>query len=191
VEQTLPLFTILGIAFGLAMDAFAVSLGASAVLRRVSTRQYFRFAFHFGLFQFLMPVLGWLGGSTVAGLAASFDHWVAFGLLAFIGAKMIREALADRAGERLRGDPTRGWSLVALSVATSIDALAVGFSFAMLAVSVWYPSVIIGVVAAGMTLLGMRLGGRLGHRFGRMMEVIGGLVLLAIGTRILWQHLHP
>ena len=191
MEQTLPLFTILGIAFGLAMDAFAVSLGASAVLRRVSTRQYFRFAFHFGLFQFLMPVVGWLGGSTIAGLAAAFDHWVAFGLLALIGAKMIREALADGAEERLRGDPTRGWSLVALSVATSIDALAVGFSFAMLAVSVWYPSVIIGVVAAGMTLLGMRVGGRLGHRFGRMMEVIGGLVLLAIGTRILWQHLHP
>jgi putative Mn2+ efflux pump MntP len=191
VEQSLPLFTIIGIAFGLAMDAFAVSLGASAALRRVSPRQYFRFGFHFGLFQFVMPVLGWLGGSTVASLAASFDHWVAFGLLAVVGGKMIREALADGMENRLRGDPTRGWSLVALSVATSIDALAVGFSFALLAVDVWYPSVIIGVVAAGMTLLGMLLGGRLGHRFGRVMEVIGGLVLLAIGIRILWQHLHP
>ena len=189
VDHSLPLITILGIALGLAMDAFAVSLGASAVLRNVTPRHYFRFAFHFGLFQFLMPVLGWLGGSTVARLTASFDHWVAFGLLAFVGAKMIREALADGAEERLRGDPTRGWSLLGLSVATSIDALAVGFSFALLDVSVWYPSVIIGVIAAGMTLLGMRLGGRLGHRFGRIMDVAGGLVLLAIGARILWQHL--
>ena len=190
MEHSLPLFTILGIAFGLAMDAFAVSLGASAVLRNVTPGQYFRFAFHFGLFQFLMPVLGWLGGSTVARWTASFDHWVAFGLLAFVGAKMVREAAADGAEERLRGDPTRGWSLVALSVATSIDALAVGFSFALLSVDVWYPSAIIGVVAAGMTLLGMRVGGRLGRRFGRVMEVAGGLVLLAIGARILWQHLH-
>jgi putative Mn2+ efflux pump MntP len=188
VEPHLPLISIIGIALGLAMDAFAVSLGASAFLRRITPRQYFRFSFHFGLFQFLMPVVGWLGGSTVAVLTAKFDHWVVFGLLALIGGKMIREALTDGAKGRLRGDPTRGWSLVALSVATSLDALAVGFSFALLAVNVWYPSVIIGLVAAGMTFLGMRLGGLLGHRFGRGMEIVGGLVLIAIGLRILWQH---
>ena len=130
-----------------------------------------------------LPLLALVVGSVVgSGI---------FNSPADLGGKMIREALADEAGERLRGDPTRGWSLVSLSVATSLDALAVGFSFAMLRIEVWYPSVIIGLVAAGMTLLGMHLGGRLGHRFGRAMEIAGGLVLIAIGTRILWQHLAP
>jgi putative Mn2+ efflux pump MntP len=185
----LNFISIIGIAFALAMDAFAVSIASSVVLRRVSPRQSFRLSFHFGLFQFLMPVLGWLAGSELVRWFAAYDHWVAFGLLSFIGGKMVYES-RRRGEEKLEAcDPTRGSRLVILSVATSIDALAVGLSFAMLEVSVWYPAVVIGIVAAGMTLVGLHLGARLGARFGRRMEVVGGLVLMAIGISILVDHL--
>jgi putative Mn2+ efflux pump MntP len=180
---------ILGLALGLAMDCFAVAAGASVTLHRVTARQTFRLAFHFGLFQFLMPVLGWLAGLTVAGLMAKFDHWVAFGLLSFIGGKVVLMALREKDGEGRANDPTRGTSLVMLSVATSIDALAVGFSFAMLGVRVWGPSAVIGVVSGAVTVIGMEVGSRLGARFGRRMEILGGLVLIAIGVKILLQHI--
>lgn len=182
-------FTILGISLGLAMDAFAVSLATSAVLRSVTGRHYFRFAFHFGLFQFLMPIMGWLLGSSVAGRLADYDHWIAFALLGFIGGKMIVEALRDHEPGFRAADPTRGWSLVALSVATSIDALAVGIGFALLAINIWLVSLVIGVVAAAMSALGMRFGGRLGVRFGSRMELAGGLILIAVGVHILVEHL--
>jgi putative Mn2+ efflux pump MntP len=180
---------ILGIALGLAMDCFAVAMGASVMLRRATGRQTFRLAFHFGLFQFLMPVLGWLAGLTVANVMVLFDHWVAFGLLTFIGGKSVLVALRGKGEEAHAGDPTRGASLVMLSVATSIDALAVGFSFAMLGVKAWGPSVVIGVVSSAVTVIGMQVGSRLGARFGRRMEILGGLVLIAIGIKILLQHI--
>jgi len=179
---------ILGIAFGLAMDAFAVAIAAGLTLGRLQGRQVFRLAFHFGLFQFLMPVVGWLAGQTVNQWISAFDHWIAFALLAGIGAKMIRESLHDRPQED-RDDPTRGWSLVTLSVATSIDALAVGLSLGLLEVSIWMPSVVIGLVAAAMTTLGMTFGSRLGAGFGKWAERAGGLVLIGIGLRILLSHL--
>jgi putative Mn2+ efflux pump MntP len=182
-------FVILGIALGLAMDCFAVAAATSVTLRPATARQTFRLAFHFGLFQFLMPVLGWLAGLTVADLMARFDHWVAFGLLAFIGGKSVWTALRGESEGARSDDPTRGASLVMLSVATSIDALAVGFSFAMLHVKVWFPSAMIGVVSALVTVVGMEVGSRLGGRFGRRVEVLGGLVLIAIGIKILVQHI--
>lgn len=182
-------FAILGIAVGLALDCFAVAVGSSVALRRATVRQTFRLAFYFGLFQFLMPVVGWLAGLTVAQHVALFDHWVAFGLLAFVGGKAIWSARREK-GEKVRADdPTQGATLVVLSVATSIDALAVGFSFAMLGVTVWVPSAVIGLVTAALTALGMRVGSRLGERFGRRVEILGGLVLIAIGLKILLQHI--
>jgi len=171
------------------MDAFAVSIASSAVLRDVTRRQIFRLSFHFGFFQFMMPVIGWLAGLSIADHIASYDHWVAFGLLAFIGGRMIYESFAKKEKLKETADPTRGLTLVMLSIATSIDALAVGLSFAMLQVRIWYPSVIIGLVAAAMTVIGMRIGGRLGARFGRRMELIGGLVLIGIGIKILIEHI--
>ena len=180
---------ILGIALGLAMDCFAVAVGASVTLRRATARQTFRLAFHFGLFQFLMPVLGWLAGLTVANLMALFNHWVAFGLLSFVGGKAIFTALRGGGEEMPVADPTRGVALVMLSVATSIDALAVGFSFAMLGVRAWGPSVVIGVVSGAVTVIGMELGSRLGARFGRRVEILGGLLLIALGIKILLQHI--
>ncbi len=179
---------IAGIALGLAMDAFAVAIASSITLGSVSPRQVFRLAFHFGLFQAMMPVLGWLAGTSLAEVFAVWDHWVAFALLVFIGIRAIRTALSDGPEDDVP-DPTRGISLVMLSVATSIDALAVGLSFGMLRVRIWYPALIIGIVAGTMTTLGMLLGTRLGSRFGRNTEVAGGLILILIGLNILVQHL--
>lgn len=182
--------TILGLAVGLAMDAFAVAVAAGLALGQVTGRHRFRLGFHFGLFQFLMPVVGWLAGSQLVFYIAKYDHWVAFGLLVYIGGKLIWESIAPHEARRLLAtDPTRGWSLVTLSVATSLDALAVGFSMAALGISVWIPSVVIGLVAGVLTLVGLSFGSRLGAAWGRWAEVAGGLVLLAIGARILFTHL--
>ncbi len=185
----MDLLVVLGIAVALAMDAFAVALGTGMTLGRVTARQAFRLSFHFGLFQFLMPVLGWLAGSTVADAIAAIDHWIAFGLLAIVGGRMVKEGLGKPSGPRVVTDPTRGRSLVVLSVATSIDALAVGLSMALLGVDIWYPSAVIGVVAAAFTLAGLRLGRVLGQRFGHRMALLGGGVLITIGIRILVEHL--
>lgn len=180
--------TLLGIAVALAMDAFAVALATSLVLPDVSPRHLFRFGFHFGLFQALMPVVGWLGGWTVQRWIEPFDHWIALALLAWVGGRMIHEARQPQE-ERRGGDPTRGWTLILLSIATSIDALAVGLTLAMLGVSIWTPAVVIGVVAAALTVLGMLLGRRIGQAWGPRVEVVGGLVLIGIGIRIVIEHL--
>lgn len=184
---------LFGIAVGLSMDALAVAVATSALLRRVDGHQMFRLSFHFGLFQALMPVIGWTLGSLAADYIRDYDHWIAFFLLAYVGGRALREALFGKDGgdgeTRPRTDPTRGWSLIVLSVATSIDALAVGITFAMLGVAVWYPALVIGLVAGTLTLAGMHFGARLGGRFGKGMEVFGGLVLLGIGFKILLEHL--
>lgn len=181
--------TLLGIAFALAMDAFAVALGAGLNLPRLTGRHLFRLGFHFGLFQALMPIVGWLAGLTVQRWIVAFDHWIAFGLLAYVGGKMLWEALHKEEAETTASDPTRGWSLVVLSVATSIDALAVGLTLALLNISVWYPALVIGLVAGVMTLAGMLLGRRLGRAWGPRVEILGGLILLGIGFKILFEHL--
>ena len=181
-------WSVLLIAFGLAMDAFAVALGVGATRRDVWFRPGFRLAFHFGLFQFMMPVIGWGVGATVVQFIAAYDHWVAFGLLAYVGGKMIKESFQE--GDYASStDPTRRWTLIMLAIATSIDALAVGLSLAMLQVPILSPSIIIGIVAAAMTALGLALGNRLGKAFGKRMELVGGLVLLGIGIRVVVSHL--
>jgi manganese efflux pump family protein len=176
---------ILFIALGLSMDAFAVSVGASASRRRMAPRAPFRLSFHFGLFQCLMPIAGWLLGTEVARLVAGSAPWVACALLCVVGLHMIYAAVWPDE-ESYRVDPSRGITLVVLSIATSLDALAVGFSLAMLRVSIWYPAVVIGLVTGVLSLAGVRLGARLGRRLGPPMEVIGGALLIGIGLRILF-----
>lgn len=182
------LLEIMMIAVGLAMDAFAVSLGAGATGRAAGPRAVFRLSFHFGLFQFLMPVIGWLVGSRIASFISFIDHWIAFVLLTFVGTRMIRAGL-DKTEETQQTDPSRGLTLVMLAVATSIDALAIGMSLGMLQISIWYPSVVIGIVTGIMSLLGIRLGNRIGLNFGKYMEIGGGVILILIGLRILISHL--
>ena len=181
--------TLLGIAVALAMDAFAVALATGLALSVMNGRHMFRLGFHFGLFQALMPVVGWFAGMTIQGWIAAYDHWIAFALLAFVGGKMIYEAFFDHDQEILERDPTRGWSLVMLSVATSIDALAVGLSLAILSVSVWVPSLVIGLVAGVLTVVGMLLGRRVNGIWGKRVEVLGGLTLCGIGVKILVEHI--
>lgn len=175
---------ILLIAVGLSMDAFAVSVGASAFNHRMAPRAPFRLSFHFGLFQCLMPIAGWLLGTGIARLVAWSAAWLAWAVLSAVGAHMIYTAVHPKA-ESYRVDPSRGMTLVMLSVATSLDAFAVGFSLAMLRVSIWYPAVVIGLVTGMLSLVGVRLGARLGQHVGRPMEVAGGALLIAIGLRIL------
>ena len=186
----MTLLSLLAIAVALAMDAFAVAVAAGLTLDRVTPRRTFRLAFHFGLFQALIPVLGWAAGLTVRSMIESWDHWLAFVLLAFVGGRMLWEAVRGGDGQREPRDPTRGWTLVVLSVATSIDALAVGLSLAVLGESIWVAALVIGLVALGFTAGGLHLGRLVGglERLARFANVLGGLVLIAIGLRILWDH---
>ena len=131
----MDLWTIILIALALAVDAFAVALASGVSLCQVSGRQTFRLAFHFGLFQAMMNIVGWAAGLTVRTTLESIDHWLAFGLLALVAAKMIKDAITGREEEAQKVDPTKGYTLIMLSVATSIDSLAVGLSFSMLNVS--------------------------------------------------------
>jgi manganese efflux pump family protein len=177
---------LLVIAFALSIDAFAVSLAAASAGQVTDARAGFRLAFHFGLFQALMPVLGWAAGASLEPLIAPIDHWVAAGFLGLVALRMLRSS-NDPEHVDAR-DPTRGLYLVTLATATSIDALAVGLSLAMLNVSVWWPSLVIGVVAAAASTVAILLGGRLHLRFGRAAERFGGVVLLIIAARILVDH---
>jgi len=186
----LTLINISAIAVALAMDAFAVAVTAGVKLGSIHWRQNFRLAWHFGLFQAIMPVAGWAAGLTIRDQIALFDHWVAFALLVWVAQGMLRQAFREDKETVAPKDPTRGGTLVMLSVATSLDALAVGFSLSMLQVSIWYPALAIGIVAAAFTTLGMHLGTRLSKAgiIRRYADLAGGLVLLLIGLNILREH---
>ncbi|WP_267927518.1 manganese efflux pump MntP [Desulfolithobacter dissulfuricans] len=182
-------FSLLALATALAMDAFAVSMAAGALLRPVSRRQLFRLSFHFGLFQGLMPIGGYLAGLSIARFIAHWDHWIAFGLLLIIGGRMILEALRPGEDEAATTDPSRGLTLVMLALATSIDAFAVGLTLALLSVTIWIPALVIGVVTSAWCVAGVLLGARFGSICGRKVEVLGGVILVGIGIKILFSHL--
>jgi manganese efflux pump family protein len=182
--------SVLLIAVGLSMDALAVAIGRGSGLSRADrVRGALSMALAFGLFQALMPVAGWLLGSAFAGLIESVDHWIAFVLLAGIGGRMIYESFfGEDDGER----PALSLRvLLLLAVATSIDALAVGIGLRLAdpATPILVAALLIGIVTFGLSLVGGLLGSRLGERFGRSMEALGGAVLIGIGLRILAEHL--
>ncbi|MFK5951857.1 MAG: manganese efflux pump MntP family protein [Desulfobacterium sp.] len=181
-------FEIILIAVGLAMDASAVSLAAAAAGFAKDGRSVFRLSFHFGLFQFLMPVIGWLMGIGFVSQFKAVDHWIAMALLGIVGGRMIQEGL-DHTTDAPVNDPSRGMTMVMLSVATSIDALAVGLSLSMLDINIWYPSIMIGIITSAMSFLFIKIGIRLGTLFGKHMTVAGGMILFVIGLRILGTHL--
>lgn len=186
----MQLLTILGIAVALAMDAFAVAVATGVNLKDISYRQTFRLSWHFGLFQALMPIIGWWLGASIQSYVENYAHWLAFILLALVGTNMLREAVTSETGEaqdRSSKDSTKGITLVILSIATSIDALAVGLSMSMLNVSIIYPAIIIGLVAGGFTIVGLHLGKRAARLYWLSMwaEIVGGVVLLLIGLNIL------
>jgi len=185
----MEIWSILLLAVGLAMDCFAVSLGIGSFGSVVSHRSFFRLAFHFGIFQGMMTLLGWLAGSTIVNVIASFDHWVAFILLAWVGARMIKESFHKEEDCGPSQDPSRGKTLIMLSIATSLDALAVGLSLALVDGSIWTAAAIIGVVSLVLSLVGLLLGSKLNNKFGKRMELLGGILLIGIGLRILLTHM--
>jgi manganese efflux pump family protein len=184
------IWIVLAVALALAMDAFAVSLGLGLSLRPATGGQTFRLAFHFGLFQFLMPIIGWAAGESFVKYIGAYDHWVAFGLLIAVGGKMIIESFRREEEVKIKKpDPTRGLSLLILAIATSLDALAVGLSLAALHVAIIFPAAVIGIVAFTMTVLGIKIGPLLGKVIGKRAELLGGIILILIGIKILADHL--
>lgn len=175
------------LALGLSMDAFAVSMSSGTTIRPFRLKDALKLAFFFGGFQALMPVLGWLGGSAISGFISDYAPWIAFGLLVFIGGKMIYEALYGDPEGKLN---SLNYSvLLVLSIATSIDALAVGISFAFLNTPILEPAIIIGCVTFFVSLCGAVLGYRIGHFFEHEVEIIGGLILIGLGGKVLAEHL--
>lgn len=187
--DSLDLASVFLIAIGLSVDCFAVAVSGSISLKAPSTIQVFRTSLAFGVFQALMPVLGWFVGQTFIDLVADYDHWLAFSLLAAIGLRMIWNAFLSNESQNDSLDITKGLSLFFLSVATSIDALAVGLSFAFLKINIISASLIIGIVAFAFTSFGFAIGRRVGKIVGKRAEAIGGTVLIAIGIRILISHI--
>jgi len=187
-------FAVLLLAVALSMDAFAVALASGCALRVPQARHYFRLSAAFGFFQFAMPVVGWYLGITVRSYMEAWDHWIAFALLAWIGGKMMFSGFsalrASSSCPRPSVDPTAGRNLLVLSVATSIDALAVGLSFAILGTSVWSPALMIGLVCAVITAVGVYLGKALANlcAVNGWAELLGGLTLLAIACNTLREH---
>ncbi len=177
---------ILLLSFALAADAFSV--GAALGLRYGRPREIFRVAFHFGLFQALLPLLGALLGGALLVYVESLDHWIAFGLLTLIGGRMIWAALRGGDDQTLGVDLTRGWSLMGLSIAVSIDALAVGITLPAAGAPIGLAVTLFGLVAGLATLVAMRLAGPIARRIGHRVEILAGLVLIGLGVKIVHDH---
>ena len=195
------------VALGLSMDAFAVSVSAGMCSAEPKRSRILRASFAFGFFQFLMPVLGWFLGRAFSAYIQNYDHWIAFGLLILVGAKMLKESLTpekaiacedDELDQKATNPAMKTTSgadiddprnLLVLSIATSLDALAIGVSFSMLGTGIWIPALVIGVVTFFVCLLGFEFGKRIGTTLERRAETFGGLVLIGIGIKILVQHL--
>lgn len=188
----MEILELLLIGVSLSMDAFAVSLCQGLSMPRLNWRHAAVISLFFGGFQALMPVIGWLLGSQFAGYIQSFDHWVAFVLLLLIGGNMVREAFSPEeeeedgcsAGERL--DLKR---LFLMAVATSIDALAIGVTFAFLEVQILEAASVIGVTTFVISLAGVAIGNYFGTRYQKRAEITGGVILILLGTKILLEHL--
>lgn len=187
--EGMPVVEIIIIGIGLAMDAFAVSVTSGITLGKMKLRYAMRIALTFGFFQAIMPIFGWLGGFYFAEYLQSVDHWIAFILLVLIGGKMIWESRKLEEAEKEAADPLNIYVLLTLAVATSIDALAVGVTLSMLQVTILTAAFIIGLITFGMCMIGVRIGSKFGHLFEKKVEVLGGLILIGIGCKILIEHL--
>ncbi len=178
--------TVLLLAIGLAMDAFAVSICKGLALRRITVRAVLIIGLWFGIFQAVMPVIGYVAGSAFYDLISDYDHWIAFILLFLIGANMVRESFSD---EEEGVDDDLGFrTMLLLAVATSIDALAVGISLAMTGEGIVGPAVMIGVITMLISMFGVWIGSRFGDRYGSKAELVGGVILILIGVKIVLDH---
>lgn len=180
--------TIILLALALAMDAFAVSIASGIAIKDLRIKHSLIIASWFGIFQAIMPLLGWLSGIKLQKIICNIDHWIVFALLFFIGCKMIYEAFKIETVEK-KTDPMDVAVLFSLSIATSIDAFAAGVSFALLDIGVIEPVIVIGVITFIMSFIGVWIGDRGTHFFEKKIEIAAGLVLIGIGIKVLVSHL--
>ena len=183
----MELFEIIAIGFGLAMDAFAVSICKGLSMKKIDFKKAIIIAIYFGAFQALMPVLGFLLGSTFSSFVQSVDHWIAFILLAIIGGNMIKDSTDDETEKR--NDNVDVKTMIILAIATSIDALAVGITFAFFKVDLIFSISIIGIITFVLSIIGVVIGNKFGDKFQNRAELAGGIVLIIIGLKILLEHL--
>jgi len=183
----MDMLTVILIAVGLAMDAFAVSIAKGISVKNQKRKTAVIMATFFAVFQMLMPVIGWLAGIGLEELIMGIDHWIAFGLLALIGTRMIYDSTKKE--DLQRDSNLRLHTLLTLSVATSIDALMVGLSFAFLQTVIITPIVVIGIVTFSLSFSGFHFGNVIGNILGSKIKVIGGVILIAIGVKMLLEHL--
>jgi len=175
------------IAFALAMDCFSVLISSGITIRKIKLTHALKIAIAFGIFQMFMPIVGWAVGFILQEIVMELDHWIAFGLLTIIGIRMIRNTITD--GQKIRANILNNYVLLTLSIATSIDAMAVGIGVVFLEISLIMAVILIGIVTFLLSLLGVFIGKRFGHLFKNRVEAIGGIILIGIGVKILIEHL--
>jgi len=188
MDTHLDIITILGIAIAVSMDALVVSIANGFMMKEFRVRHALRIAFFFGLFQALMPFIGWLAGISLASYIRDLDHWIAFALLLLIGLKMIWECRKVD-DDNYSMDCLHFSTLFMFSIATSIDAFAVGVTFALLDTRIFYPIAVIGGITFIICFVGVAVGNRVIHFSGKRLEAIGGFILIALGIKILCEHL--
>ena len=176
------------LALGLAADAFTVSISCGLLIQRIKINKALKIALFFGAFQYLMPLIGWSAGINFSHFIADFDHWIAFSLLSIIGGKMIYES-CQLEHERKKFNPLDFSTLLLLAIATSIDALAAGLGLALLKNSIILVATLIGLVTFGLSFIGVFIGHKIGDRLNNKIEIVGGLILISIGSKILLEHL--
>lgn len=184
----MEIVTIILLAIGLSFDSFAVSVCSGLNLPHIRFFQAAKIAIFLALFQAFMPLIGWLVGNSIKSLIEPVDHWIAFGLLSLVGGKMVIESFASPESREIK-NPLNIRVILLLSLATSIDALAVGFSFATLLDKIWSAVIIIGSITFIASMLGILLGKTTGPKINRYAEITGGLILIFIGVKILIEHL--
>ena len=185
----MDVYSLILLSIGLAMDAFSVSLVAGFGLGKIKLSDTLKVSSTFGVAHIVMPVLGWFLGSTIIGLIQQWDHWLAFVLLAFVGGKMIREGMDEENEDLNACDLLDTMSLLMFTVAVSIDALAVGLSFSLQELSIWIPSLYMGAGTLIFTFIGLTIGNKTGARFGKKAQIVGGLILILIGLRVVITHI--
>lgn len=183
----MTIIEILLIAIGLAMDAFAVSICKGLSMKKMNWKKALIVGVYFGIFQALMPIIGYFLGSTFEDLVTHIDHWIAFVLLVAIGGNMLKEAFANNSENC--NDDVDFKTMSILAIATSIDALAVGITFAFLQANIWVSAIIIGIVTFAISIIGVKIGNKFGNKYERKAEIVGGFILMFMGVKLLLEHL--
>lgn len=183
------LLEIILIGISLSVDSFSVGFSIGAIQKQFSVKEWLKIALFMSFFQAFFPLLGWFAGMGIKGIIENYDHWISFILLVIVGGKMIKDGFKNQDTETCT-NYSNTWIIIGLSIATSIDALIVGLSFGMLNTSPYLPVLIFGICTFAFVNLALYLGKHIGHRINFRFEIIGGLALIAIGVKILYEHLY-